>query len=305
MDVLNFGEIVNLLLVLSIAASVAGFMAGLLGVGGGIIMVPALYYAFTVLDFDIATRMHISVGTSLAIIVPTSIISAKTHMEHKTVDVNLVKSFGYLLAKPLQLGLVMLAEAGSSNDRIMRTTRDYLKEHDTNGLDIQILSLVDATNFSLERLKKDPNNILLARSNSYRLPAEIIRDNALKLSGLLNTKFGGPSVKPYQPKGLWKEKNNFSVPLLEYEESEGEDLYRRGIYTFIKRTSPPPNMLTFDATSREVCTVKRNITSTPLQALVLMNDPQFFEASRIFAEKIIKNRVTLKDQITFGFRLSR
>jgi uncharacterized membrane protein YfcA len=97
MDFLNFGEIVNLLLVLSIAASVAGFMAGLLGVGGGIIMVPALYYAFTVLDFDIATRMHISVGTSLAIIVPTSIISAKTHMEHKAVDVNLVKSFGIFI----------------------------------------------------------------------------------------------------------------------------------------------------------------------------------------------------------------
>ena len=97
MDVLNFGEIVNLLLVLSIAASVAGFMAGLLGVGGGIIMVPALYYAFTVLDFDIATRMHISVGTSLAIIVPTSIISAKTHMEHNAVDVNLVKSFGIFI----------------------------------------------------------------------------------------------------------------------------------------------------------------------------------------------------------------
>ena len=97
MDVLNFGEIVNLLLVLSIAASVAGFIAGLLGVGGGIIMVPALYYAFTVLDFDIATRMHISVGTSLAIIVPTSIISAKTHMEHKAVDVNLVKSFGIFI----------------------------------------------------------------------------------------------------------------------------------------------------------------------------------------------------------------
>ena len=97
MDLLNFSEIVNLLLVLSIAASVAGFMAGLLGVGGGIIMVPALYYAFTVLDFDIATRMHISVGTSLAIIVPTSIISAKTHMEHKAVDVNLVKSFGIFI----------------------------------------------------------------------------------------------------------------------------------------------------------------------------------------------------------------
>ena len=97
MDVLNFDEIVNLLLVLSIAASVAGFMAGLLGVGGGIIMVPALYYAFTVLDFDLTTRMHISVGTSLAIIVPTSIISAKTHMEHKAVDVNLVKSFGIFI----------------------------------------------------------------------------------------------------------------------------------------------------------------------------------------------------------------
>ena len=97
MEVLNVSEIVNLLIVLSIAASVAGFMAGLLGVGGGIIIVPALYYAFTILDFDIATRMHISVGTSLAIIIPTSIISAKTHMEHKAVDINLVKSFGIFI----------------------------------------------------------------------------------------------------------------------------------------------------------------------------------------------------------------
>ena len=97
MDLLNFSEIFNLLIVLSIAASVAGFMAGLLGVGGGIIIVPALYYAFTVLDLDIATRMHISVGTSLAIILPTSIISAKTHMEHKAVDIKLVKSFGIFI----------------------------------------------------------------------------------------------------------------------------------------------------------------------------------------------------------------
>ena len=97
MEVLNVSEIVNLLIVLSIAASVAGFMAGLLGVGGGIIIVPALYYAFTILDFDIATRMHISVGTSLAIIIPTSIISAKTHMEHRAVDINLVKSFGIFI----------------------------------------------------------------------------------------------------------------------------------------------------------------------------------------------------------------
>ena len=97
MEILDFSEIINLLVVLSIAASVAGFMAGLLGVGGGIIMVPALYYAFTVLDFDIATRMHLSVGTSLAIIIPTSIISAKTHMEYDAVDFKMVKSFGIFI----------------------------------------------------------------------------------------------------------------------------------------------------------------------------------------------------------------
>ena len=152
--------------------------------------------------------------------------------------------------------------------------------------------------------QKDPNNLLLARANTSRLPAEIIRDNALKVSGLLNTKVGGESVRPYQPKGLWKEKNNFSTFLLEYKESQGEDLYRRGLYTFIRRTSPPPNMLTFDATSREVCTVKREVTSTPLQALVLLNDPQFFEASRIFGERIIKSKDTLEEQISHGFRLA-
>ncbi|MGB0656663.1 MAG: DUF1553 domain-containing protein, partial [Flavobacteriaceae bacterium] len=152
--------------------------------------------------------------------------------------------------------------------------------------------------------QKDPNNLLMGRANSFRLPAEIIRDNALKVSGLLNPKVGGESVRPYQPKGLWKEKNNFSTFLLEYQESQGKDLYRRGLYTFIRRTSPPPNMLTFDATSREVCTVKREVTSTPLQALVLLNDPQFFEASRIFAERIIKSKDTLEEQITYGFRLA-
>ena len=97
MDVSNINEIINLLVVLAIAAAVAGFMAGLLGVGGGIIMVPALYYAFTVLDFDILTRMHLSVGTSLAIIIPTSIISTKTHMEYDAVDFNMVKSFGIFI----------------------------------------------------------------------------------------------------------------------------------------------------------------------------------------------------------------
>ena len=97
MEILNLSELINLLIVLSSAAAVAGFMAGLLGVGGGIIMVPALYYAFTVLDFDIVTRMHLSVGTSLAIIIPTSIISTKTHMEYDAVDFKMVKSFGIFI----------------------------------------------------------------------------------------------------------------------------------------------------------------------------------------------------------------
>ncbi len=97
MENLNFAEIINLLTVLSISAAVAGFMAGLLGVGGGIIMVPALYYAFTILDFEIVTRMHLSVGTSLAIIIPTSIISTKTHMEYDAVDFKMVKTFGLLI----------------------------------------------------------------------------------------------------------------------------------------------------------------------------------------------------------------
>ena len=97
MEILNSVELINLLTVLAIAAAVAGFMAGLLGVGGGIIMVPALYYAFTVLDFDILTRMHLSVGTSLAIIIPTSIISTKTHMEYDAVDFKMVKTFGLII----------------------------------------------------------------------------------------------------------------------------------------------------------------------------------------------------------------
>ena len=97
MEIINSGELINLLAVLAVAAAVAGFMAGLLGVGGGIIMVPALYYAFTVLDFDIVTRMHLSVGTSLAIIIPTSIISTKTHTEYDAVDFKMVKSFGIFI----------------------------------------------------------------------------------------------------------------------------------------------------------------------------------------------------------------
>ncbi len=135
-----------------------------------------------------------------------------------------------------------------------------------------------------EQLNKDPENLLLARGPRHRLTAEQIRDSALAVSGLLSTTIGGPSVKPYQPTGLWEESGTGKS----YKQDKGENLYRRSIYTFWRRTSPPPSMLSFDATSREVCTAKREVTSTPLQALVLLNDPQFVEASRVLAEKLVK-----------------
>ena len=158
---------------------------------------------------------------------------------------------------------------------------------------------------SPELLEKDPKNIFLARSNRYRLPAEMIRDNALATSGLLVNQIGGESVKPYQPEGLWKEKSTFSLRLYDYKTTKGDSLYRRSLYTFIRRTSPPPSMIAFDATSREVCTVQRENTSTPLQALVLLNDIQFFEASRVLAERIQREAGTkVEDQIKYGFRLA-
>lgn len=156
-----------------------------------------------------------------------------------------------------------------------------------------------------ELLEKDPINRYLARSNSYRLPAEMIRDNALAASGLLVRHVGGESVRPYQPGNLWIEKSNFSHKLLRYKESEGDSLYRRGLYTFIRRTSPHPAMSAFDVPSREVCTVKREKTNTPLQALVLMNDTQFVEASKILAARMQGNgRNLLEDQLAYGFRLA-
>ncbi|MCB0633014.1 MAG: DUF1553 domain-containing protein, partial [Lewinella sp.] len=155
-----------------------------------------------------------------------------------------------------------------------------------------------------EAREKDPDNRLLARAPSYRLPAEMIRDNALAASGLLVRQVGGESVRPYQPEGLWIEKGTFSHILLTYQVTKGDSLYRRSLYTFVKRTSPHPFMTTFDAPPREVCTVKRENTNTPLQALILMNDPQFVEASRALAERMqVAGGEQLQDQLIYAFRL--
>lgn len=135
-------------------------------------------------------------------------------------------------------------------------------------------------------LERDPDNTLLARGPSFRLPAEMIRDNALAISGLLTAKIGGPSVYPYQPEGLWDELSTKGWRYRYLQES-GEGLYRRSLYTTWKRTAPPPSMLLFDAPDRSFCTVDRQPTSTPLQALVLLNDPQFVEAARVLAEGLL------------------
>src|SRR4051812_15044716 len=137
-----------------------------------------------------------------------------------------------------------------------------------------------------ELLEKDPENRLLARGPRFRLPAEMIRDNALATSRLLNRTVGGASVFPYQPAGLWEElSRGETFTAQEYHESSGPDLYRRSMYTFWKRTVPPAQLTTFDAPDREKCTSRRLITNTPLQALILLNDPTYVEAARALAQR--------------------
>lgn len=138
---------------------------------------------------------------------------------------------------------------------------------------------------------RDPDNRLLARGPSFRLPAEFIRDSALAVSGLLNRQVGGPSARPYQPDGLWREMSHFgSTPATEqvYKQDHGRKLYRRSLYTIWKRTVPPPTMLAFDAPSRELCTPRRGRTNTPLQALVLLNETGFVEAARALAQRVLQ-----------------
>jgi len=159
---------------------------------------------------------------------------------------------------------------------------------------------------SRELMERDPENRLLARGPRFRLPAEMIRDNALAISGLLNDKIGGPSVYPYQPKGLWEEMafgEGYSGQ--SYTPSSGPDLYRRGMYTVWKRTVPPPSLTLFDAPDREKCTARRAVTNTPLQALALLNDPTYVEASRALAERTLRHGgKSDQARIDFAFKLA-
>ena len=152
--------------------------------------------------------------------------------------------------------------------------------------------------------RDDPENRLLARGPRMRLDAEEIRDAFLASSGLLVRQLGGKSVYPYQPKGLWIELNNRPGYSKAYPQGKGDDLYRRSLYTFWKRTVPSPMLKTFDAPEREFCTTRRSKTNTPLQALALLNGPQFVEAARHLAQRmLIKGGQTLNERITYGFRL--
>jgi hypothetical protein len=134
----------------------------------------------------------------------------------------------------------------------------------------------------------DPENKLLSWVPRQRLSAEAIRDQALFVGGLLKERFGGPSVKPYQPEGLWQEVAMLQSNTRVYEQSQGDDIWRRSLYTYWKRAAPPPTMLTFDAPTREFCATRRLVTNTPLQSLALWNDPQFVEAARSAAERTMR-----------------
>jgi hypothetical protein len=153
-----------------------------------------------------------------------------------------------------------------------------------------------------EKLQIDPENTWLSRAPRVRMNAEMVRDMVLASSGLLDRTIGGPSVKPYQPSGLWEMATSGRGILAKYKQDHGAALYRRGLYTFIKRTVPPPSMMIFDASNRDQCEVKRSRTNTPLQALVMMNDPTVLEASRELADTAIKMGGSPEAMIRNSFR---
>ena len=153
-----------------------------------------------------------------------------------------------------------------------------------------------------DNYNKDPENIYLTRAPRQKVKAEFVRDIILSGSGLLVNTIGGPSVKPYQPKGLWEMASSGRGELKTYKQDRGDALYRRGMYTFIKLTVPPPSMILFDASNRDQCEVKRSQTNTPLQALMMMNDPTVLEASRVLAQRLMKENLSSDLKIKAAFR---
>jgi hypothetical protein len=195
-------------------------------------------------------------------------------------------------------GLVKTTEDfGSQGDApIQRELLDWLASEFETHWDVKAMQRLivtsatyrQASQVTAEMQEKDPENRLLSRGPRFRLPAEMVRDNALAAGGLLQKAIGGPSVYPYQPAGLWEElSRGETFTAQEYHESAGADLYRRSMYTFWKRTVPPATLTTFDAPDREKCTSRRLITNTPLQALVLLNDPTYVEAARALAQRAL------------------
>ncbi len=179
-----------------------------------------------------------------------------------------------------------------------------------NGWDIKRLlkkivtsaTYMQSTVINSKKLELDPQNIYLSRMRRTRLNAEMIRDHVLSSSGLLNKEIGGPSVKPYQPDNLWASASSRRGLLAKYVQDHGDKLYRRGIYTFVKRTVLPPVQTTFDAAARDQCEVKRQSTSTPLQALIMLNGPEVLEASRVLSENLSAQNLTLEQKIEIAFK---
>jgi len=155
---------------------------------------------------------------------------------------------------------------------------------------------------SKKKQQTDPENKYYSYFPRIRLSAELQKDLILSAAGILNTEIGGPSVKPYQPKGVWESTTSGRGELARYVQDNGEKLYRRGLYHFIKRTAPPPSLLIMDASNRDQCEVTRLRTNTPLQALVLMNDPQYLEAARVLAQRTAASTGSIRDKINRSFR---
>jgi len=171
------------------------------------------------------------------------------------------------------------------------------REWDVKAMHKLIVTSATYRQASMVRDERDPENRLLARGPRKRLSPYGIRDAALFTSGLMNGQIGGPSVKPYMPPGIWRSISNAS-----YKQDKGDKLYRRGMYTYWRRTVPPPTMMAFNAAAREICTVRTDLTTTPLQALTLMNNKTFVEAARFLAERMLRQKGSPGDRVSWAFR---